>query len=144
MELLIKFYSKNPAIDLSDEDHGEISGEFGDSTSMSNRVKDVITASEGAHPPLPPEDETPATFRDYISVFKSNHMKALIWKNFLWMWRNVGYKLKFQKFYVTNCNPILYPQCYVVCDRSALFANYFILLGNWSRSNWTTFGYCQL
>lgn len=84
-------YLKNPAIDISDEDHGEISGEFGDSTSMSTRVKDVITASEAPHPPLPPEDEPPATLKDYLSLFKPHHLKALIWKNFLWMWRNVGY-----------------------------------------------------
>lgn len=81
---------KNPVIDISDEDHGEISGEFGDSTSMSTRVKDVITGSEAPHPPLPPEEELPATLKDYLSIFKPRHLKALIWKNFLWMWRNVG------------------------------------------------------
>ncbi|KAG4069757.1 hypothetical protein HA402_003198 [Bradysia odoriphaga] len=83
----------NPVIDISDEDHGEISGEFGDSTSMSTRVKDVITASEAPHPPLPPEEEPPATLIDYLSIFKPHHLKALIWKNFLWMWRNVGVML---------------------------------------------------
>lgn len=87
----IRFNPKNPAIDISDEDHGEISGEFGDSTSMSTRVKDVITSSEAPHPPLPPEEERPATLKDYLNIFESNHLKALIWKNFLWMWRNVGY-----------------------------------------------------
>ncbi|XP_037027218.1 ABC transporter G family member 23 [Bradysia coprophila] len=83
----------NPVIDISDEDHGEISGEFGDSTSMSTRVKDVITASEAPHPPLPPDEEPPATLKDYLSIFKPHHLKALIWKNFLWMWRNVGVML---------------------------------------------------
>lgn len=27
---------------------------------------------------------------DHLKVFKKHHMKALIWKNFLWMWRNPG------------------------------------------------------
>lgn len=57
---------------------------------MSTRVKDVITSSEAPHPPLPPEEEPPATLKDYLSLFKPHHLKALIWKNFLWMWRNVG------------------------------------------------------
>lgn len=26
---------------------------------------------------------------DYLCVVKMHHMKALLWKNFLWMWRNV-------------------------------------------------------
>lgn len=45
---------------------------------------------EIATPPLPPEDEASLSFTDYLKLFRPHHMKALIWKNFLWMWRNVG------------------------------------------------------
>uniref|UniRef100_A0A2M4AFI7 Putative abc transporter n=1 Tax=Anopheles triannulatus TaxID=58253 RepID=A0A2M4AFI7_9DIPT len=80
----------NPALDLSpEEDHGEISGEFGDNISMSSRGPDAVTPEIQA-PPLPPEEETKASFTDHMKFIKPNHMKALIWKNFLWMWRNVG------------------------------------------------------
>lgn len=47
-------------------------------------------ANDITTPPLPPSEEKPATFIDYIKVVRPHHMKALIWKNFLWMWRNVG------------------------------------------------------
>lgn len=72
-------------MDISEEDPNEISGEFGDhSTSIIPLPKsDMIS-------PLPPSEEQPAKLIDYIKVFKPHHMKALIWKNFLWMWRNVG------------------------------------------------------
>uniref|UniRef100_A0A182T6V8 ABC transporter domain-containing protein n=1 Tax=Anopheles maculatus TaxID=74869 RepID=A0A182T6V8_9DIPT len=81
----------NPALDLSpEEDHGEISGEFGDNISMSSRGPDAVTPEIQA-PPLPPEEDTKTPFVDYLKIVKPNHMRALIWKNFLWMWRNVGY-----------------------------------------------------
>ncbi|XP_070491613.1 ABC transporter G family member 20-like [Chironomus tepperi] len=80
----------NPALDLThDEDHGEISGEFGDNISMSSRGPDMVTAPPHA-PPLPPEEEPEATCMDHMKIFKMHHMKALVWKNFLWMWRNFG------------------------------------------------------
>ncbi|XP_058824504.1 ABC transporter G family member 20 [Topomyia yanbarensis] len=80
----------NPALDLSpEEDHGEISGEFGDNISMSSRGPDSITPEIQA-PPLPPEEDTKVPFVDHFKILKPNHMRALIWKNFLWMWRNVG------------------------------------------------------
>lgn len=41
-------------------------------------------------PPLPPTDITSTNFLDLFKILKPHHMKALIWKNFLWMWRNVG------------------------------------------------------
>lgn len=74
-------------MDLSEEDPNEISGEFGDhSTSIVPLPKHVPDSTS----PLPPSEEQPATLIDYVKVFKPHHMKALIWKNFLWMWRNVG------------------------------------------------------
>lgn len=80
----------NPALDLSpEEDHGEISGEFGDNISMSSRGPDSITPEIQA-PPLPPEEDTKVPFIEYFKFAKPIHMQALIWKNFLWMWRNVG------------------------------------------------------
>ncbi|XP_053697536.1 ABC transporter G family member 20 [Sabethes cyaneus] len=80
----------NPALDLSpEEDHGEISGEFGDNISMSSRGPDSITPEIQA-PPLPPEEDAKVPFIEHFKILKPNHMRALIWKNFLWMWRNVG------------------------------------------------------
>jgi hypothetical protein len=85
------FLPQNPALDLSDEvlENGEISGEFGDNISMSSRGPDKISP-EFVAPPLPPEEEIKYTFWDNFKIIKPNHMKALLWKNFLWMWRNVG------------------------------------------------------
>lgn len=81
-------YLQNPGLDLTEEDPNEISGEFGDhSTSIVPLPK---ANTEITSPPLPPSEEQPATFIDYVKVFRPHHMKALIWKNFLWMWRNVG------------------------------------------------------
>lgn len=39
---------------------------------------------------LPPDDEIERSLKDRLTLFSSCHMRALIWKNFLWMWRNVG------------------------------------------------------
>ncbi|XP_018579949.1 ABC transporter G family member 20 [Anoplophora glabripennis] len=75
-----------------DDEVGEISGEFGDNVSMSSRTGRVSIAPEpnAAVPPeLPPEDEPETSFKDYLKIVKKNHMRALIWKNFLWMWRNI-------------------------------------------------------
>lgn len=51
----------------------------------------VPGVSVGVPPPLPPE-ETPLESNcwDRAKLLQTHHMKALIWKNFLWMWRNVG------------------------------------------------------
>lgn len=74
---------------MTDEEDHEISGEFGDNTAaMPARVENLEV--EYPAPPLPPEEEPPATFSDYLDIFKAHHMKALIWKNFLWMSRNFG------------------------------------------------------
>lgn len=81
-------FMQNPALDLSEEDIGEISGEFGDNISMTLRGIETITTDVPA-PPLPPEEEPPEE-TDVVCFVKPHHMKALIWKNFLWMWRNVG------------------------------------------------------
>ncbi|XP_060530041.1 ABC transporter G family member 20 [Cylas formicarius] len=76
-----------------DDEVGEISGEFGDNISMSSRSgKRVSIAPEPAEtipPELPPEEEAETHFTDYLKVVKLDHMKTLIWKNFLWMWRNI-------------------------------------------------------
>jgi hypothetical protein len=81
---------QNPALDLShDDDHGEISGEFGDNISMSSRGPDIMSPDIHA-PPLPPDENANHSCSDHFKILKSNHMKALIWKNFLWMWRNFG------------------------------------------------------
>ena len=77
---------QNPALDI-DEDPNEISGEFGD---HSTSIVPLPKVSNDTTPPLPPSEEQPATLIDYVKVFRPHHMKALIWKNFLWMWRNVG------------------------------------------------------
>lgn len=74
---------------MSDEDHNEISGEFGDH-SMSVVPLPLKASSDISAPPLPPLEESPRTLIDYVKILRPHHMKALIWKNFLWMWRNVG------------------------------------------------------
>ncbi|CAK9808492.1 ABC transporter G family member 23 [Anthophora quadrimaculata] len=73
-----------PEADADDE----MSGEFGDNVSLSSRRKSVVIDEENV-PELPPEEEGyPKT-----KILNSMHMKALVWKNFLWMWRNVGIML---------------------------------------------------
>ncbi|XP_017796299.1 PREDICTED: ABC transporter G family member 23 [Habropoda laboriosa] len=66
----------------------EMSGEFGDNVSLSSRRKSVAIDDENV-PELPPEEEGPSKSK----IINSMHMKALVWKNFLWMWRNVGIML---------------------------------------------------
>lgn len=87
-------YVQNPALDLSNDDElGEISGEFGDNMSLGVGESSLPPASsELATAPPPPVPEIvelrPRTARERLSLVKSHHVKALIWKNFLWMWRN--------------------------------------------------------
>ncbi|GLV42003.1 oskyddad [Carabus blaptoides fortunei] len=77
-----------------DDELGEISGEFGDNISMSSRgagrrvslAPDDITESP---PELPPDDDVPVKFTEYFHIISLMHLIPLIWKNFLWMWRNV-------------------------------------------------------
>lgn len=84
----------NPALDISDEQSpAEISGEFGDNISMTSAVRDPITSTVHLAPPLPPEQEIPASFCYNLNVMRAHHLHALIWKNFLWMMRNVGIML---------------------------------------------------
>lgn len=73
-----------------DDEVGEISGEFGDNVSMSSRSRVSIAPEdpELATLEIPPEETPPITFWDRIQFVKRSHMKALVWKNFLWMWRN--------------------------------------------------------
>ncbi|KAL1498235.1 hypothetical protein ABEB36_009067 [Hypothenemus hampei] len=77
-----------------DDEVGEISGEFGDNTSMSSRTARRVSIAPDASvetipTELPPEDEKEVKWTDYLKIMKWSHMKALIWKNFLWMWRNI-------------------------------------------------------
>lgn len=82
----------NPAVVLDDE-AGEISGEFGDSVSITSRsTRRVSIAPEPTvETPIevPPDDILDISCKDYLQILKANHMRALIWKNFLWMWRNI-------------------------------------------------------
>lgn len=71
-----------PEADADDE----MSGEFGDNVSICSRRRSVVISDDGHVPELPPEEEGPSKFK----MLDPQHMKALIWKNFLWMWRNVG------------------------------------------------------
>nr|CAD7607490.1 unnamed protein product [Timema genevievae] len=66
----------------------EISGEYGDNTSIS--IKDMkFNVEMEVISNMPPEDDVPTNVVDPMQLTLSR-MKALIWKNFLWMWRNVG------------------------------------------------------
>ncbi|XP_058807802.1 ABC transporter G family member 23 [Phymastichus coffea] len=67
----------------------EMSGEFGDNVSISSRRRSIAVTSDDDILDLPPEEEGPHKFQ----MLNPKHMKALIWKNFLWMWRNVGIML---------------------------------------------------
>lgn len=76
-----------PDIDVDDE----MSGEFGDNVSISSRRRSIAVTSDADHAPeLPPEEKGHDNF---TMLLNPQHMKALIWKNFLWMWRNVGMML---------------------------------------------------
>ncbi|KMQ88436.1 abc transporter g family member 20 [Lasius niger] len=72
-----------------DDVDDEMSGEFGDNVSISSRRKSVVIAGDDNVGGLPPEEEGSSKF----TMLNPMHMKALIWKNFLWMWRNVGIML---------------------------------------------------
>lgn len=80
----------NPALDISEDDHCEISGEFGDNISMSSRGRDVITPDPIAPLPLPAEETPEVSIFDKLKFAKMHHMRTLVWKNFIWMMRNVG------------------------------------------------------
>lgn len=57
---------------------------------FAGRVSIAPDATVETIPPELPEDEIPETrFVDYFKVVKGSHMRALMWKNFLWMWRNI-------------------------------------------------------
>ncbi|PBC25293.1 ABC transporter G family member [Apis cerana cerana] len=66
----------------------EMSGEFGDNISISSKRKSIVI-DEGNIPSMPPEEKGTTSFK----MIDPQHMKALIWKNFLWMWRNVAMML---------------------------------------------------
>ncbi|KAJ8941565.1 hypothetical protein NQ318_011524 [Aromia moschata] len=57
--------------------------------SVTGRVSIAPEPSVEIQPELPPDDEPEVSFKDYLKIVKMNHMRALIWKNFLWMWRNI-------------------------------------------------------
>nr|CAD7409106.1 unnamed protein product [Timema poppensis] len=98
-------YCKSSALDLAATKAGhvclqnlpevdtmsEISGEYGDNTSIS--IKDMkFNVEMEVISNMPPEDDVPKNVVDPMQLTLSR-MKALIWKNFLWMWRNVGVML---------------------------------------------------
>ncbi|KAL7295350.1 hypothetical protein TKK_0011237 [Trichogramma kaykai] len=67
----------------------EMSGEFGDNISICSRRKSCSTDAKDPLA-LPPEEEGSTQSR---WILNPKHMKALIWKNFMWMWRNYGMML---------------------------------------------------
>lgn len=73
----------------TEDDVDEMSGEFGDNVSVCSRRKSIVIADDNNVGGLPPEEEGSSKF----TMLDPMHMKALIWKNFLWMWRNVGIML---------------------------------------------------
>lgn len=73
-----------------DENMDEMSGEFGDNVSVSSRRKSVVIVDDNNMPALPPEEKGDSSKYNMINPM---HMKVLIWKNFLWMWRHVGMML---------------------------------------------------
>ncbi|XP_011641666.1 LOW QUALITY PROTEIN: ABC transporter G family member 23-like [Pogonomyrmex barbatus] len=73
-----------------DDGDDEMSGEFGDNVSVSSRRKSIVIVDDGHVPTLPPEEKSDSS---KFTMINPMHVKALIWKNFLWMWRNVGMML---------------------------------------------------
>ncbi|XP_013142145.1 PREDICTED: ABC transporter G family member 20 [Papilio polytes] len=79
------------AIDLEEAEIGEISGEFGDNVSMSSKSRVVVTPELIAPvEALPPEEKPPTGCLERIKPMKWHHMRALLWKNFLSLFRNWG------------------------------------------------------
>lgn len=77
----------NPPIDNS----SEISGEFGEPLPSPLAKRNSSLADNRELPlDLPPEEQVMSTCMDRVKFLKSRHMKALVWKNFLWMWRNAA------------------------------------------------------
>ncbi|KAL3268092.1 hypothetical protein HHI36_007219 [Cryptolaemus montrouzieri] len=76
-----------------DDEICEISGEFGDNVSIASRGRRVSISPDSvdavAPMEIPSDDEPVVKCTDYLKIVKMNHMKALVWKNFLWMWRNI-------------------------------------------------------
>ncbi|XP_012268865.1 ABC transporter G family member 23 [Athalia rosae] len=71
-----------PEVNVDDE----MSGEFGDNVSISSRRRSIAVTEDESVSDLPPEEKGTSKFK----MLDPMHMKALIWKNFLWMWRNFG------------------------------------------------------
>ncbi|KAH9634890.1 hypothetical protein HF086_017189 [Spodoptera exigua] len=81
----------NPAaVDLEEAEIGEISGEFGDNVSMSSKGRVVVTPELIAPIEAMPPEEKPRRSMEMYMPMKWHHMKALIWKNFLSLFRNFG------------------------------------------------------
>ncbi|KAK6621969.1 hypothetical protein RUM44_001776 [Polyplax serrata] len=97
MQELIGPNGKESDSKISDNE-SEISGEFGDAIKDDTSVIGVVTTE-----PLPPDEDLDTTLCESLKFFKPNHMKALIWKNFLWMWRNVGMMLFISGLPVIEC-----------------------------------------
>ncbi|XP_037955428.1 ABC transporter G family member 20-like [Teleopsis dalmanni] len=76
----------NPAFDNS----AEISGEFGDNISMASATKDHTTSVVDSTASQTVARDSRSSFCQNILVLSKHHLHALMWKNFLWMMRNVG------------------------------------------------------
>lgn len=64
----------------------EISGEYGDNISLTSKDVNPVTSSELD---MPPEEGQKWNLMDYVKCLSPHRMKAVVWKDFLWMWRNV-------------------------------------------------------
>ncbi|XP_031331082.1 ABC transporter G family member 20-like isoform X2 [Photinus pyralis] len=78
----------NQALDVDDDHHHEISAEFGDGLTTSKTGRRFSLVAQEAIPQLPQEPVHKAELGDYLLHLEPRHMKALIWKNFLWILRN--------------------------------------------------------
>lgn len=61
----------------------------------SRDIQDALVnySEESLHDQMPPYEQSRFRLKYYFSIFKCHRMKALIWKNFLWMIRNVSMTL---------------------------------------------------
>jgi len=84
----------NEAIVVDDEP-GEISGEFGDNVSIASRRVSIAPDPDDNDniPDIPPSEDSKMTLSDYLHFAKWTHMRTLVWKNALWMIRNISVML---------------------------------------------------
>ncbi|KAF5284913.1 hypothetical protein FQA39_LY16868 [Lamprigera yunnana] len=106
----------NQAMILEEQDsQTEISAEFGDGISKKDTKRrfSLVPDQKPLEFPTPPTESRELKITDYLLHLDPMRMKALIWKNFLWMWHNFAIMMtilalpivQFTIFYITIGHP---------------------------------------